>query len=444
MDPRLGSATHTALAAPLHPPLAPGAALVEADRCLGCGGLDAAAPCAAACPAEIDVPRFIDQIAAGDDVGAAQTIFAANLLGGTCARVCPVEVLCEGACVLHHEGRKPIAIGLLQRHATDVAFAKREGPVRPVAPRRSERVAIVGAGPAGLVCAGELAARGFTVTVHDEHTEVGGLARYAIAPYRIGSDPLDSERLQIEELGVAFRLGHPIDGEHLEEIGEADAIFLGIGMGADTAIHYPGDGLNGVWESLPFIEALKFGTPPNVGTHAVVIGGGNTAIDVAREAVRLGARTVTLVYRRTRAEMPAFEHEIAEAEDEGVRFAYLTDPVRILGEHHVEGVECLSMSLGEPDASGRRRPQPVTGSERTLIADSVIKAIGQQPHREAAAWFGGLAFDGSRLAIDPTTLQTSNPKVFAGGDVVGGTSVVQAVRDGKHAATAIEEWLCRS
>jgi dihydropyrimidine dehydrogenase (NAD+) subunit PreT len=427
----------------LHAPLEQEAALVEADRCLECGGPNAPAPCMVACPAGVDVARFVSAIADDDPAAAAKTIFAENLLGATCARVCPTEALCEGACILSETGRRPIAIGALQRYATDRALEDGVA-IREAAPPNGRRVGVVGAGPAGLVCAGELAALGYAVTIFDERAEVGGLVRYAIAPYRQVSEPLPDEAAALASLGVEFRLREHIgEGELAAIAEEADAVFLGVGMGPDTQVSYPGDDLPGVWESLPFIEHIKTGALPRVWQHTVVIGGGNTAIDVAREALRLGAKVVTLVYRRGEAEMPAYTHEVAEARAEGVRFQFLADPVRILGAYRVEAVECRRMRLGEPDASGRRRPEPLPGSEFTLPADTVVKAIGQQARRELADWISALELerDGT-VRVDPATGQTSNPKFFAGGDILnGGASVVEAVRDGKRAAHAIDEWL---
>ena len=414
----------------LHPPLTSEEALVEADRCLGCGGSHAEAPCAAACPADVDVPGFIGALAVGDGLGAARTILAENLLGATCARVCPVEVLCEGACVLHHEGRKPIAIGALQRYATDAALADDSAVLRRTAPPRGGHVVVVGAGPAGLACAGELAALGHDVDVYDWHDEIGGLVRYAIAPYREQLEPLPAEQRLLERLGVRFHLG---TGAPPEVLAEADAIFLGVGLGPDVPVRYPGDELAGVWDSLPFIEQLKTGVPPRVGRDVVVIGGGNTAMDVAREAVRLGAVRVTVVYRRTRALMPAYAHEVDEAEAEGVRFEWLAEPVRFLGPRHVDAVECRAMRLGEPDASGRRRPEPVPGSEFELDADTVVKALGQRPRPEYAALLE---------SVDRATGRTADPRIFAGGDMLnGGQSAVEAVREAKLAAVAIHESL---
>ena len=308
---------------------------------------------------------------------------------------------------------------------------------------RPESVVVIGAGPAGMACAGELAALGYRVTVFDEHDEPGGLVRYAIAPYREQRDPLPVEAAALEALGVEFRLGRPSSApEARDAVAAADAVFLGVGLGADADVSYPGDDLPGVWESLPFIEALKTGEPPRVGREVVVVGGGNTAIDVARESLRLGAERVTLVYRRTRAEMPAYPHEVVEADEEGIRFAWLTDPVRFLGEHRLEGVECRLMRLGDPDDSGRRRPEPIAGSEHVLAADTAVKAIGQKARTELADWVHGIRFDHRALQVDPETGQTSNPRFFAGGDVAnGGASVVEAVAAGKRASAAIDRWL---
>lgn len=427
----------------LRPPLTVAEALVEADRCLECGGTHAPAPCTVACPADVDVAGFVSAIADGDPGRAADTIFAENLLGASCARVCPVEVLCEAACVLQHEGREPIQIAALQRHAADWSLT-RARPLRPRAPLTGKHVAVVGAGPAGLACAGELAARGHEVTIFEEREEVGGLVRYAIAPYRIQRDPLPAEAVALEELGVAFRLGHPVRHRAtLEAIAaDADAVFLGVGMGDDADVRYPGDTLAGVWDSLPFIEAVKSDEPPEVGRSVAVIGGGNTAIDVAREALRLGARDVTLVYRRTVEEMPAYPHEVEEAEEEGVRFQWLAAPVRFLGRGRLVAVECQTMALGEPDASGRRRPEPVPGSEFVIPAETAVKAIGQRGRDELAELVEGLRLSRGRVEVDPATGRTANPKFFAGGDAVnGGSSAVEAVREAKLAARAIDEAL---
>jgi dihydropyrimidine dehydrogenase (NAD+) subunit PreT len=420
------------LARELHPALTAEEAVVEADRCLECGGAQAPAPCVVGCPANVDVPGFVAAIAARDPATAARTIFAENVLGGTCARVCPVEVLCQKDCVLIHEGRPPIEIGVLQRHATEWAY--RNGvPLRAAARSNGKSAAVVGAGPAGLAAAGELAARGYAVTVYDEREEVGGLVRYAIAPYRQTNEPLPDEARLLTELGVEFRLGTRIDSARLHKLAaEVDAVVLAVGMGADLDITYEGDDLDGVWESLPFIEKLKTGEPPTVGERVAVVGGGNTAVDVAVEAKRLGAEVSLLLYRRTELEMPAYEHEVELARNEGVEIRFLTSPIAFVGEDHVEGVRCAEMRLGTPDETGRRRPEPVPDSEFVIPVDTVVKAIGQRPRDEFRALLQDVDQDG----------HTRNPKIFAAGDAVsGGASVVQAVAEAKRAVSAIEEAL---
>jgi dihydropyrimidine dehydrogenase (NAD+) subunit PreT len=426
----------------LRPPLDEQEAILEADRCLDCGGPYAEAPCHVACPAEVDVPGFIGAVADGDPGRAASIIFAENLLGGTCARVCPVEVLCQGACAIVHEGRPPIAIASLQRFATDYAYAN-DIPLRAKAEPNGHRVAVIGAGPAGLVCAGELAARGYSVTVYDEREEVGGLVRYAIAPYRQLSEPLPAEARALAELGVEIKLGVRIDEAWLRRLEqEAEAIFLGIGMGDDQKVELPGSELDGVWESLPFIERIKDGRPPKVGRRTVVIGGGNTAMDCAREALKLGSEEVTILYRRTEAEAPAFQHEIDEAREDGVQFRFLAAPLAFLGSWKVRAIKCQEMELGPPDESGRRRPVPVDGAEFELPADTVVKAIGQQPREQFLSLIEGLELRWGQPVVNEETGQTTNPKYFAGGDVVnGGATVVEAVKHAKAAAKGIDAFL---
>jgi dihydropyrimidine dehydrogenase (NAD+) subunit PreT len=426
----------------LRPPLDPDEALLEADRCLECGGPHAEAPCTLACPAGVDVAGFVAAIAAGDVETAAATIYDANILGGTCARVCPVEVLCQGACVLEHEGRRPVEIARLQRYATDEALAG-DVPVRERAAPTGKHVAVIGAGPAGLACAGELAALGHAVTVFDERDEVGGLARFAIAPYRIQQEPLADEGRALERLGVELRLSSRIASrEELRALErEYDAIFLGIGLGDDVEMSYEGDDRIGVWSSLRFIERLKRGLPIDVGERVVVVGGGNTAVDVAREARGLGAEVVTLAYRRTADEMPAYPHEVEEAREEGIEFQFLANPIRLEGNGRVEAVVCQEMRLGEPDSDGRRRPEPVVGSELRIPADTVVKAIGQQPRTELLSWIDDLELDRGRVRIDADG-RTTNRRYFSAGDAAtGGATVVEAVGGAKRAAQAIDAML---
>jgi len=428
----------------IRPPLEDDAVVSEADRCLVCGGPAAPAPCATACPAMVDVPRFVDAIAHDDWEGAADLIFASNLLGASCARVCPTEELCEGACVLTKQGRRPIEIGRLQRYATDRALRNPWSTFRTAGPATGKRIVVIGAGPAGLVCAGELAILGHAVRIYEARSEAGGLVRHAIAPYRLDREPLDDEVRRILGLGVELYLGRPIDSpEALRRIeAEADAIFLGVGMGPDLDQSYPGDHLPGVWNSLDFIEAIKLQHLTDIGRRVAVIGGGNTAMDVAREAIRLGAEDVRLLYRRGEAEMPAYHFEVEGARAEGVRFEWLTNPVSFVGESRLSGVICQRMRLGEPDASGRARPVPQPGSEFLLPVDTVVRAIGQQPRLEFLQWVEGLELKNGRPAVDPATGQTSNPRYFAGGDVLnGGATVVEAVRAAKIAALGLDAFL---
>jgi dihydropyrimidine dehydrogenase (NAD+) subunit PreT len=331
----------------------------------------------------------------------------------------------------------------LQRFAADSALA-RGSALRRRGPRKLQRIAVVGAGPAGLACAGELAARGYGVTIFDERLEPGGLVRFGIAPYRQQREPLPAESQQIAKLGVSFELGIALDT--LDALAQLelshDAIVLAVGMGGDADVRYPGDELAGVWDSLPFIEAINTGHAPQVGSGVAVVGGGNTAIDVARESVRLGASDVTLVYRRTQAEMPAYPHEVEEAREEGVQFEWLTLPVRFLGDARLRAVECRRMRLGEPDASGRRRPVEMPGTEFVLPVDTVVKAIGQRPRTAFLQSVEGLELEAGRPVFDPATGQTGNPKFFVAGDVTnGGATVVEAVREAKITARGVDEWL---
>jgi dihydropyrimidine dehydrogenase (NAD+) subunit PreT len=421
-------------------PLSDGEALLEADRCLECGG-EAGAPCVAGCPADVDVPAFVAAIAAGDPAAAAKVIFAANLLGGTCARVCPVEELCARECVLLHEGREAIPIGRLQRYATDWAFHHVLRP-RTRAAQSGRHIAVIGAGPAGLATAGELAALGHDVTVYDEHAEPGGLVRYAIAPYRQQREPIPDEVRMLGELGVKLRLRTTVDEQLLRELHETtDAIVLAVGLGGDSDVRYPGDEFDGVWDSLDFIEAIKTGATINPGTRAIVVGGGNTAIDCAVELRRLGADKVTMLYRRTEAEMPAYAHEVELARAEGVTFEWLAAPVRLLGDVRVRAVEVRRMELGPPDSSSRRRPVEVPGSEFVMLADTVVKAIGRRPRDAFLSLLGGLERDDDCIVVDEYG-RTTVRGVYAAGDAVnGGTTVVEAVRLAKRVAAAVHEEL---
>jgi dihydropyrimidine dehydrogenase (NAD+) subunit PreT len=424
--------------AELQGPLAPYEAGVEANRCLYCFD----APCVQACPTHIDIPGFIRKIAEDRPRDAARTILKSNLLGATCSRVCPVQELCEGACVMGTSFR-PVAIGRLQRYATDVALADPRPLFAPVPPT-GKRVAVVGAGPAGLSCAGELARKGHEVDVFEKRDLPGGLSTYGIVTLREPVAVALAEVKMLQGLGVRVHtgreLGVNLTWADLED--RYDAVFLGLGLGKVPALGVPGD--SAVVDGLALVEAAKLDPACRVGRRVAVVGAGNTAIDCASVAKRLGADEVTIVYRRTAAEMTAYEHEYEFAKAEGIGFRFLTQPVEVLVEAGaVKGLRCQVMELGEPDASGRPKPRPVPGKEVVLDVDMVVSAIGQEkPSGPAVA---GLGFDRGYVAVG-YDLQTSRAKVFAGGDAVrssGAASTVMAVQDGKMAARSIHEFLTK-
>lgn len=431
----------------LEPPMTGREARVEANRCLYCFD----APCIQACPTNIDVPTFIRKISTDNVTGAAVTILEANLMAATCARVCPVEELCEGACVLGGD-HKPIEIGRLQRFAVDHIYAKQKLPFTPALPN-GKRVAVVGAGPAGLSCAGELAKRGYAVTVLEKNALPGGLSTYGIVVMREPIRVALEEVALIEALGVEIHTGVEVGrdmtaGELLEGF---DALFLSVGMGSVPYLGIPGEHLEGVTEALSFIAETKLAEKEGlerlrelpVGKHVTVIGAGNTAIDAATIAKRLGAERVTMVYRRGEDQMTAYDFEYTFIKNEGVEFRFLSQPVRILGENgRVVGLECLRAQLGEPGPDGRALPQPVAGSEFVIPCDQVIKAIGQERFIDLYAHFG-LEQERGYAKVDET-LRTSNPKIFAGGDCVratGDAMTVTATQDGKIAARSIHALL---
>lgn len=421
--------------AEINPPFDPQAAVVEANRCLYCFD----APCTAACPTHIDVPRFIKKIATGNVRGSALTILDSNILGLSCARVCPVEVLCEGACVMRRYNEQPIEIGRLQRHAMDYFY---QHGARLPQPRTvpGRRAACIGGGPASLGCAAELRRHGVAVTIFERREMAGGLNTYGIAEYKLRpADSLKEVEL-VRSLGVEFRLGAEIVG--VEALEEAfDALFIGVGLGPTHLLGAPGEKLAGVVDAVRFIAEYKTGSVA-VGRRVAVVGAGNTAIDAATAACRLGAAEVHVLYRRGEAEMPAFHYEYELAKQDGIRFHWLTLPVAIAGESAVEALECIRMELGPADASGRRRPQPVAGSNFKLACDMVITSIGQSRLIEFLRQCRGIELAGGCVVVEPQTGQTANPRYFAGGDCVnGGREVVDAVAEGARAARGIVRWL---
>jgi len=419
----------------LHPALDSQSALAEANRCLFCFD----APCTAACPTHIDVPRFIKKISSGNLRGSALAILDANILGLSCSRVCPVDVLCEGNCVMHRYNRKPIEIGRLQRYAMD-RFYNASGRL-PVAQSPSPlSVACVGGGPASLACAAELARRGHRVTIFDNRPLPGGLNTYGVAEYKLrAADSLREVEL-VRSLGVEFRqaeVGTAVPLDDLER--EFAFVFLGMGLGAMERLDIPGEGAAGVIDALRFIERYKTSHDFPVGRRVIVIGGGNTAIDAANAAKRLGAEVVHLFYRRTAKEMPAFSFEYERSKTEGVSFHWLAQPVEIVVHYdHAVAVRFVETRLGEPDRDGRRKVEPLPGSEYEIPCDMVIPALGQKRLVADLLHQRGIEIHDGTIVVDRPTGRTANPRYYAGGDCVnGGREVVDAVADGKRAAVAM-------
>ncbi|WP_161880688.1 NAD(P)-dependent oxidoreductase [Deinococcus alpinitundrae] len=411
-------------------------ASVEANRCLYCYD----APCLHACPTHIDIPTFIRKISTGNLRGSARTILEANFLGGTCARVCPVQELCEGACVLGAD-HTPIQIGRLQRYAVD-HVQERGVQLFKAGPSSGRSVAVVGSGPAGISAAAELAKAGHAVTLLEKRELAGGLSSYGIISLREPLEVAQREVQAVKALGVDVQTQRELSGAADLDIllAEHDAVLLALGLGAVPAMGIPGE--EHLIDGLEFIERAKL-EPQRLapGGRAVIVGAGNTAIDAATMARRAGAEVV-IVYRRSEAEMTAYRHEYEFALHEGIGFTFLTQPVEVLSEGgQVTGLKCVKMALAEPDASGRPRPQPVAGSEFVIACDSVIKAIGQE--KPALAAVLGLQLEGGYIKVDDE-LRTNLPSVWAAGDSVrvrGSASTVMAVQDGKLAAASISRAL---
>jgi dihydropyrimidine dehydrogenase (NAD+) subunit PreT len=426
----------------IKPALRADEALMESNRCLMCYD----APCQRACPTHIDIPGFIKKITTDNLRGSARTILESNILGGSCARVCPTEVLCEGACVLNDLHEKPIKIGQLQRYSTDWLFERDEMIFQP-GPDQGQSVAVIGAGPAGIACAAELRRLGYTTTVFDGAPKPGGLNTYGVAQYKMKPDFALKEIAWVEKLGINIQsntvVGRDISLEQIEK--DYAAVFIGVGLGEVPALGLPGESLNGMMEAIDFIAKLKMDRENlYIPRKVVVIGGGNTAIDCVTQAARMGADEVTLVYRRGAADMTAYEHEVELAKQDGVRFVYEAVPTQVEGDSRVTGLTCQKVAMGAPDDSGRRRPEPIAGSEFTIAADMIIRATGQGPVALLRA-LPGVQTEGRKILVDSATHQTSNPTYFAGGDVVsGGQEVVNAVAAGKAAAHSIHSFLSKA
>ena len=422
----------------IHPPFDMQAAIPEANRCLFCFD----APCTTACPTHIDVPKFIKKIATGNLSGSARTILDANILGASCARACPVEVLCEGSCVMHRYNRQPIQIARLQRFAMDSLHAS--GAPLPFEPGADTglSVALIGAGPASLACAAELRRRGIRAHLYDARPLPGGLNTYGVAEYKL---PLAESLREIEmlsQLGVEFHMDTTIDAARLEDLErEHNAVFLGIGLGAIHKLGIGGEELPGVTNALDLIADYKSGKLTAVPERVIVVGAGNTAIDAAIASVRLGATEVHIVYRRGPEQMSAFSFEYEHAKSEGVKFLWYVLPTRISGDKGVEALELMRLAITD---DGSIIPQP--GSEFSLPADWIVLAIGQGTHSAFLSTnrsdSAKVQLERGRILIDRATGQTSNPKFFAGGDCTnGGREVVDAVADGKRAGIGIAAWL---
>lgn len=420
----------------LHRPLARQAALAEANRCLNCFD----APCMAACPTHIDVPKFIGKIARDNLRGSALTILDANILGASCSRVCPVEVLCEGACVMHRYNQQPIEIALLQRYAMDSFHASRAPLPRRSTSERPEKIACIGAGPASLACAAELCQRGFQVTVFERRGLPGGLNTYGVAEYKLPARASLAEIELIRGLGVEFRYGTEIgtqqDLERLE--GEFDRIFLGVGLGAAHRLGIPGDDHPDVIDALQFIARYKTADPLRVADSVAVIGAGNTAIDAANAARRLGATSVAILYRRNERHMSAFAFEYEHAKQEGVRFLWRVMPVKIHSDARgIRSIECVETHIGDEGILSS-----VPRSNFEFPCGQIIYAIGQSPLLDLLSACRCIELSQGRVVVDRATGATSSPKYFAGGDCVnGGREVVDAVADGKRSGIAIAQAL---
>ncbi len=437
---RLTAAEYEKNFSDIHPPFETAdAALVEANRCLFCYD----APCMKSCPTSIDVPKFIKQISTGNIKGSAHTIFSSNIMGAGCSKVCPVEKLCEGACVYNLMHEEAIPIAKLQRYSTEIAMQK-QWQLFPRKASTGKKVAIVGAGPAGLSCAHMLSREGVDVTIFEKESKGGGLMTYGIAAYKVTPQFCEDEVNYITGIGgieIKYNqeLGKDISLEELQK--NYNAVYLGIGVGLARQLEIPGEDLEGVEDAISFIYNLREKGYPAipVGDKVAVIGMGMTAIDAATQAKRLGAKEVTMVYRRTENEKPCTQVELDIAKLDGCEIIWLAAPKEIKGNGKVEQLVCSVMELGEPDGSGRRSPVD-TGKTFTLEVDMIIKAAGQMPFAELVN-NNKLENNNGKIVVKDKAA-TNIPGVFAGGDAVnGGKEVVDAVQAGKDGAAAILKFI---
>lgn len=428
------------------------AAMMEAARCLQCKR----PKCVEGCPVEVDIPAFIERLREGDLPGAVHSLKSDNNLPAICGRVCPQETQCEVVCVLSKK-HEPVAIGRLERYVADWDLGHPSPP--PALPSPSgKKVAVIGCGPAGLTCAGDLARFGHQVTIFESLHAPGGVLIYGIPEFRLPKHVVHAEVDYVRSLGVEVRLDSVIGkiytlDELLQEQGY-DAIFLGTGAGLPMFMRIPGENYNGVYSANEFLTRVnlmkaylfpEWDTPVKVGRKVAVVGAGNVAMDASRCALRLGAEEVHIVYRRSPQEVPARAEEVHHAEEEGIIFDFLTNPVEIYGDDRgwVRGMRCIRMQLGEPDASGRRRPLPIEGSEFDMDVDMVVMALGTRPNPLVFTDAGGLERTRwGTVVADEETGKTTKERVWAGGDIVtGAATVISAMGAGKRAAADIDRFL---
>jgi glutamate synthase (NADPH/NADH) small chain len=423
----------------------------EASRCLNCKS----ALCNKGCPVGIDIPGFIKLIVEGDFAAGVRKIKETNALPAICGRVCPQEEQCEKMCVLGKKG-EPVSIGRLERFLADWEAAQGKAEAPPLAPKTGKRVAIVGAGPAGITVANDLLILGHDVTIFEALHECGGVLAYGIPEFRLPKSIVNREVDYVRSMGAKIVMDYIVGTTRTVDalLEEYDALFVGAGAGLPWFMEIPGENLNGVYSANEYLTRVnlmkgyrfpEYDTPVKQPARVAVVGGGNVAMDSARTAVRLGAGEVHLVYRRSRTELPARLEEVENAEEEGVIFDLLTLPVRLVGDENgwIKEIECLEMELGEPDESGRRRPVPVKGSNFLMPADAVVIAIGNSPNPLVPMTTPGLEINKKGgIVTDAGTAMTSKPKVWAGGDVVrGAATVISAMGDGRIAAASIHKYL---
>lgn len=423
----------------------------EASRCLNCKN----PLCNKGCPVGIDIPNFIKCIVESDFSSGVRKIKETNALPAICGRVCPQEEQCEKLCVLGKKG-EPVSIGRLERFLADWEAAQGKMEIPEVAPKTGKKVAIVGAGPAGITVANDLLILGHEVTIFEALHECGGVLIYGIPEFRLPKSIVSREVDYVRRLGAQIQMDYIVGTTRTvdELLEEFDALFVGAGAGLPWFMEIPGENLNGVYSANEYLTRVnlmkgyrfpEYDTPVKQPSRVAVVGGGNVAMDSARTAVRLGADEVHLVYRRSRTELPARLEEVENAEEEGVIFDLLTLPVRLIGDENgwIKEMECLEMELGEPDESGRRRPVPIKGSNFLMPVDAVVIAIGNSPNPLVPMTTPGLEINKKGgIVTSPETALTSKPKVWAGGDVVrGAATVISAMGDGRIAAAAIHKYL---